>query len=240
MNGLSIIIPVLREKKNLQKLITRITHSVKKIKNLEVIIVDDNSNDGTKELLLKLKNKFKRLNFIIRKNKKRDLSGSCIDGFKRAKNNYILVMDGDLQHKPEEIRKLYKTIINNNYDIVVGDRNLLTKKNKGLKLYRLISSILLIFIVNILLGFRTNDPMSGFFIFKKSVFKENQKALFGFGYKILLDLIYSSKKDLKIKDIYIKFDSRLEGYSKINLKIIYYLSLIILQKFYFRVCNFFH
>ena len=235
MDGFSIVIPVLRERNNLEKLIIRIHSSLKKINRYEVIIVDDNSNDGTKEILIKLKKKFKKLNFIIRKNKNRDLSRSCIDGFKKAKYKFILVMDGDLQHKPEEIYKLYTTLVNNNFDIVVGDRNLLTNKNKGLKIYRLISSILIIFFVNILLGFKTNDPMSGFFIFKKKIFIKNQKKLFGLGYKILLDLIYSSKENLKIKDVYIKFNSRLEGRSKIDLKMIYYLALVILKKFSLRM-----
>ena len=70
----------------------------------------------------------------------------------------------------------------------------LKKKNKGLKFYRLIISIILIVIVNFLLGFRTSDPMSGFFIFKKKVYLKNKKFLFNNGYKILLDLIYSSEK----------------------------------------------
>ena len=87
-------------------------------------------------------------------------------GFDLSKFENILVMDGDLQHRPEEINKLYNKI-KKNYDFVIGDRGLLKKKNKGLKLYRLLSSIILIFIVNTFLGFKTNDPMSGFFAFKK-------------------------------------------------------------------------
>ena len=86
----------------------------------------------------------------------------------------ILVMDGDLQHRPEEINKHNK--IKKNYDFVIGDRGLLKKKNKGLKFYRLLSSIILVFIVNTFLGFKTNDPMSGFFAFKKkymSLIKKN-------------------------------------------------------------------
>ena len=113
-------------------------------------------------------------------------------GFQKAKNDIILVMDGDLQHRPEEIKKLYNKIKIDNYDIAVGNRNLTSKKNEGLKFYRLVTSIVLIFIVNIFLGFRTNDPMSGFFAFKKEIYFKNKKKLFNRGYKILLDLIYNS------------------------------------------------
>ena len=163
--GLSIVIPVYKEKKNLKDLVTRICKSVKE-KNFEIIVIDDNSKDGSVEILQKLKSRFKKLRFFVRKKKPRDLSKSCCMGFDLSKFENILVMDGDLQHRPEEINKLYNKI-KKNYDFVVGDRGLLKKKNKGLKFYRLLSSIILVFIVNTFLGFKTNDPMSGFFAFKK-------------------------------------------------------------------------
>jgi dolichol-phosphate mannosyltransferase len=148
-------------------------------------------------------------------------------------------MDGDLQHRPEDINKLYSFYLKKKSDIVVGSRNLFRKKNKGLKFYRLISSIILIIAVNVLLGFKTEDPMSGFFIFKKKVYLKNKKFLHKRGYKILLDLIYSSKENLKISDVDINFDSRSGGSSKLNYKIIYFLGLIIVQKFLLRIINIF-
>ena len=240
MNGLSIIIPALRERQNLKKLISITHNSVKKIKNFEIIIVDDDSNDGSIELLKKLTFKFKKLKFIIRKKKPRDLCKSCTLGFTKSRYNNIVVMDGDLQHRPQEINKLYSVFLKKNCDFVVGSRNLFKKKNKGLKFYRLVTSIFLIIAVNILLNFKTSDPMSGFFIFKKKIYLKNRKFLFNRGYKILLDLIYSSKKKLKILDINIDFRSRGEGNSKINYKIIYFLILIIIKKFFLRVSNIFN
>ncbi len=234
--GLSIVIPVYKEKKNLKKLISRIKKSVKE-KNFEIIIIDDNSKDGSIEILKKLRSKFKKLRFFVRKKKPRDLSKSCCMGFDLSKFENILVMDGDLQHRPEEINKLYSKI-KEKYDFVIGDRGLLKKKNKGLKIYRLISSILLIFIVNILLGFKTNDPMSGFFIFKKKIYTNNKKKMLKKGYKILLDLIYSSKKKLKICDVLIDFNSRGEGFSKMDYRIIYLLIIMILYKFYKKTLHF--
>lgn len=174
MSGLSIIIPVYQESKNLNKLIHLINKSLI-IKKFEIIIIDDDSSDGSLEILKKLIKKFKNLKFFIRKNKPRDLSRSCVMGFNKAKFDTILVMDGDLQHRPQEINKLYFKLIKDECDIVVGSRQLLKKKNKGLKFYRLISSIVLIFFVNLILGFKTNDPMSGFFIFKKKIFLNTKK-----------------------------------------------------------------
>ena len=234
MQDLSIIIPTYKEKNNLKNLIQRIDKNLKNIKH-EIVIIDDDSKDGTFELLKEIKIKNKNLKFFIRKKKPRDLSHSCVMGFHKAKSNIILVMDGDLQHRPEEIKKLYNKIKIENYDIAVGNRSLTKKKNEGLKFYRLVTSIALIFTVNTFLGFRTNDPMSGFFAFKKDIYLKNKKKLFNRGYKILLDLIYSSSQKLNIIDVFIKFKSRGEGYSKINYKIIYLLILIVIQKFITRI-----
>jgi len=230
MSGLSIVIPIFNEKKNLVKLSDLIYKFVKN-KNFELIYVDDNSADGTLDVLRKLKKKYKTLKFYIRKKKPRDLSKSCIMGFEKAQYSNILVMDGDLQHRPSEINKLYYKLVYHNYDIVVGSRELAYKKNEGLKIHRLISSIILIFIVNLLLGFKTNDPMSGFFIFKKKIFLKAKKNMSKKGYKILLDLIYAQNKPIKIKDVFINFKSREEGLSKMNFKIIYLLLMDIFKKF---------
>ena len=100
---------------------------------MRLIVIDDNSKDGSIEILKKLKSKFKILRFFIRKKKPRDLSKSCCMGFDLSKFENILVMDGDLQHRPEEINKLYNKI-KKNYDFVIGDRGLLKKKNKGTKI----------------------------------------------------------------------------------------------------------
>ena len=229
MSGLSIVIPVYNEYKNLSFLVNEIFRFVR-VDKFEIIIVDDNSKDGSHEILRKLKKRFKNFRFFIRKKKPRDLSRSCVFGFKKAKFEFVMVMDGDLQHDPKDINKLYKKIVKDNCDIVVGSRELLSKKNYGLKFYRLIRSIILILFVNVILGKKTNDPMSGFFVFRKKVFTDVEKDLFNKGYKILLDLIYTQKRYIKIKDVFIKFQIRKEGSSKMNFNIIYLLFLHIFKK----------
>ena len=239
MYGLSIIIPTYNEKENLKILIPKI-YSIIKVKKFEILIVDDDSKDGTRQLIKKMLLLFKNLKYISRKTKPRDLSKSCVLGFNKSKYNNILVMDGDLQHEPKEINHLYSVFSKKHCDLVVGSRNLFKKKQKGLRFYRLINSMLLTIIVNILLGFRTSDPMSGFFIFKKKIYLKNRNLLFNRGYKILLDLIYTFKIKLRILDIDIDFRSRGDGSSKINYKIIYFLMLIIIKKFFLRVSNIFN
>jgi len=229
MTELTIVIPVLNEAKNISLLIPKIDQirNNLKLKKFEILLVDDNSNDSTELVVRDLKKKYKYLNLFIRKNKQKDLSKSCILGFNKAIYNNILVMDGDLQHHPKYIPKMLKVFTGKECDIVIATRDF--QKKVELSFLRKTFSKILIVIINAFLGNKTKDPMSGFFIFKKKIFFENKKKMYGKGYKILADLIYTSKKKLTIKDITINFDRRIKGKSKMNLKI-----LIILIKFIFE------
>ena len=101
MTNFTIVIPVFNEGKNLKKLISQIYKILPK-KSFELIIVDDSSDDETPKIMAKIRKN--NLKYIIRR-EKRDLSKSCILGFEKAKYKNILVMDGDLQHKPGDIVK---------------------------------------------------------------------------------------------------------------------------------------
>tara|TARA_Y100000768_G_scaffold118170_1_gene87280 strand:- start:2502 stop:3203 length:702 start_codon:yes stop_codon:yes gene_type:complete len=227
MDKFTIVIPVYNEAKNLQILVPKIYKVLKNIK-FELIIVDDNSRDDTSKILKKFKKK--NLHHLLRK-KKRDLSKSCIDGFKKAKYKDIVVMDGDLQHKPSDLKKILNIFYKYDTDVVVGTRDLFADKEHNLNFLRLIASRTLILIVNILLGRKTSDPMSGFFMFKKKIFIKSQEKLVKKGYKILLDLLYVKDQKIKVIDININFDSRIKGRSKMSLKILFNLVYMILKKF---------
>ena len=88
-------------------------------------------------------------------------------GLDLAQGDWVAVMDGDLQHRPKDILKLLKVFKRKEADFVIGTRNLFKKKKHNLSILRLTASRLLILIVNLFLGYKTSDPMSGFFIFKK-------------------------------------------------------------------------
>ena len=227
----SIVIPVYNEKKNISLLIYKILSTLKK-NNYEIIIVDDSSNDGSKEVLLNLVKKIKKLKVIIRKNKIKDLSKSCRDGFEKSKFDNILVMDGDLQHNPKYIPKMIKQMKKFDCDCVVGSRDLTNSRVHSLSLFRQFASYILIKFFNIIFGKKTIDPMSGFFLFKKKIYKKNKNILFLKGFKILADLIYANK-NIFVKDVLIKFDYRNKGKSKLNIRIL----LILIQFIIFRLLN---
>ena len=225
----SIIIPIFNEKNNISLLTSRINLSLRKFK-YEIIFIDDSSTDGSKEILLKLVKKYKNLKVIFRKNKDRDLSKSCSEGFEKSKFENIVVMDGDLQHNPKYISDMILIYKKNNCDFVIGVRNLVKSRVKSLSFFRQSASYIIIKFFEIFLGKKTIDPMSGFFLFKKKIYSRNKKKLFLKGFKILADLIYS-EKNFVIKDKIIKFDYRIKGKSKLNFKIL----IILLQFIVFRL-----
>ena len=222
-NKISIVIPALNEEKNIKPLTKRIIENLRNIE-FEIIFVDDNSVDQSKTVLLALSKKYKFFNPLLRK-KDRDLTQSCFDGIEKSKYPNILIMDADLQHNPKYIPLMLK-VFNNDNDVVVGARKLTLGKNKGLSEFRRFASVILIFFFKIF-NIKTTDPMSGFFIFKKQLYKKNKKYYFGRGFKILADILINSKDKLKTKDVYIDFNRRYESESKMSFKI-----LVILIQFY--------
>lgn len=224
-NKISIIIPALNEEKNIKPLTKKIIKNLKNIK-YEIIFVDDNSIDQSKSVLLTLSKKYKFFNPILRR-KARDLTQSCFDGINKSRYPDILIMDADLQHDPKYIPIIFKKF-SEGYDVVIAARKLTSGRNKGLTEFRRFASVILIFLFKIF-NIKTSDPMSGFFMFKKKLFRKNKKFYFGKGFKILADILINSREKLKTKDIYIDFNRRYESESKMNFKI-----LLILIQFYLR------
>ena len=180
---LSLVIPILNEEKNIIPLTKKIIQNLKKI-NYEIIFVDDGSIDNSQLKLKALKKKYKFFRPLLR-NKKKDLTQSCFDGIRRSKFANILIMDGDLQHDPKYIKKMFKIYEKFNLDIVIGSRKLLSGKNQGLSELRRFTSIMLIYFFRIF-KIKTNDPMSGFFIFKKEIYNKNKKFFLAKDLKFLL------------------------------------------------------
>ena len=230
----SIIIPTYNEKKNISLLIEKIK---KYLKNhfYEIIVVDDNSNDGTKDILKKINLHNKNFSFYVRTKTDKGLSQSLIYGINKTIFKNIIVMDGDLQHNPKYLPKIIKIFFKKKIDILVCVRDF--RKRYGLSLIRYSASLLLIFFVNTLLRKRVSDPMSGFFVFKKKIYLSNKNNIYGKGFKLLLDLIYSSKKNFKIYEHKIIFDKRKNNKSKMNFIVIYHILIAIFYNLFRKVLS---
>jgi dolichol-phosphate mannosyltransferase len=220
----SIIIPVLNEEKNISKLIFLLKKYLKNYK-YEIIFVDDNSIDNTGIII---KNHIKKnIKYFLRK-KNKDLTLSCFLGIEKSIYENIIIMDSDLQHNPKYLPKIINLYFKKNSDFVVAVRNF--KKDVALGNIRRFGSISLSYIFNYFLGYRVSDPMSGFFMFKKTIYYKSKNFLFGKGWKIFADLIYN-KNNYYIEEFPIKFLRRSKNKSKMNIKVLINIIKLFLFKF---------
>jgi dolichol-phosphate mannosyltransferase len=220
----SIIIPVLNEEKNISKLIFLLKKYLKNYK-YEIIFVDDNSIDNTGIII---KNHIKKnIKYFLRK-KNKDLTLSCFLGIEKSIYENIIIMDSDLQHNPKYLPKIIDLYFKKNLDFVVAVRNF--KKDVALGNVRRLGSIFLSYIFNYFLGYRVSDPMSGFFMFKKSIYYKSKNFLFGKGWKIFADLIYN-KNNYYIEEFPIKFLRRSKNKSKMNIIVLINIIKLFLFKF---------
>ena len=226
----SIIVPIYKEEKNISKLIHKIKKELKGKIVYELIFVDDDSRDQSKNIFNKYSDK--NFKFYIRKNKPRDLSKSVVYGFEKSKYNNLIVMDGDLQHNPRDILKFIKVFQKTNCDIVIGCRKLANYKKANLNPVRFIFSKSLNHVFNFIFNHKISDPMSGFFLIKKEVYNKVKTKLILLGYKILIDIILSTRKNILIKEVKINFSVRDKGFSKMRLKILLQLLVFIFIKYF--------
>jgi dolichol-phosphate mannosyltransferase len=211
---LSIIIPTFREAMNIPLLVREIAHDLKpQISNWELIIVDDDSRDGTVAVCESLQKSGFPLKLVVRKNE-RGLARAVIEGFKHARAPIFVVMDGDLSHMPATIPFLYEAI-QNGAEFAMGSRYIPGGgTDDKWTFYRYLNSKFASLLARPLIA--VSDPMSGFFALPRTLWERCQD-LSPAGYKIGLELLVKCKPQ-NIKEIPIQFRSRVFGKSKLSIK----------------------
>ena len=209
---ISIIICLYDEKENVEELTRRIYASVKT--PFELIYAVD-GDDGTYDTIKKMNN---RKNMKVSySGKKRGFKNAFIAGYKLVgkKSNKIVTLDGDLNHRPEEIEKLLRV----NADIVIGSRYLKESKVRAFRLWKRVMSIFANRLLSSLFKMNINDNTSGLRAYKKKklddiVSKCNESENFEFQFELLL---LAHKNNYKIAEVPISFEPRTKGKSKFEL-----------------------
>jgi len=210
----SIIVPTFNEARNIEQLIRRIDNALKG-NSYEVVIVDDNSPDGTADLAERLSQNYPVR--VVRRPRKLGLSSAILEGFKKSSGRIMVVMDADLQHPPELIPKLVEKIAVENYDIAIASRYVEGGRVEKWSFVRRVVSKGAIALAHMLLP-RTRevmDPVSGFFAIKREVVKG--LALNPIGYKMLLEVLVKGRWRRAVEIPY-TFRSRERGKSKLSVK----------------------
>lgn len=207
----TLILPSYNEFENLKILIPEIFKCFNH-NNYQIIVVDDNSEDNSTKNLKKIFKAHKKITYILRK-KKRDLGLSINEGIKKAKGDFLIVMDSDFNHRPKDLKKMIKKFETSNVDMTCGSRFL--KGGASTSHFRYICSLIFNLFVNLFTNGNLSDNLSGFFIIKKRFLKNNQSKIFyGYGEFYIRLLFYMQRKKIKINEIAVKYGKRKYGYSK--------------------------
>jgi dolichol-phosphate mannosyltransferase len=211
-NVLSIVIPTHNESENLPLLLKNIDQELGLLCNFEVVVVDDNSSDGTLEVLSYLNNVYGNIKVVARP-RKMGISSALLDGFMASRGRFLAVMDADLQHSPDVLPRMFKEVVGG-ADLVVASRYKDGARIDGWSPWRLVVSRVATRLAYLIPNARhTKDPLSGCFVFKRGVI--DLRKLDGIGCKLLLEIL-SKGRYRKIVDVPYVFKARINGKSKLN------------------------
>ena len=219
---ISIVIPTFNEAKNIIPLIKNLVDLVSNFE-YEIIVVDDDSPDGTSEEVNKYMKFNKRIKLITRIGRS-GLSSAIKEGLIFAQGKYLLVLDGDGQHHPSFVLDMIKEININKSDIVIGSRFLKTSNLEGLSNKRSQGSKIANKLARISLHknySKVTDYLSGCFCLEREKTKKFIRKIEINGFKFLYELLSLSKGDLLVKEVPLTFKERRFGYSKLDVAIVW-------------------
>lgn len=218
---LSVIIPTYNESENIFKLLDEICKNTNE-SNYEILVVDDNSPDGTGKLVKEfIEKNVPQISYnkkivvrLITRKKKEGIIRALLDGIDESKGENILVMDADFSHLPDYIPDFLSTLKeNDNYDIVIGSRYVNGGSIVGWPITRHLLSKGANYFAKTWLNVKTNDITTGFFLVRKKILSNVHFTTNG--HQFLLELLV--KADYKIaKEIPIKFQNRIRGKSNLD------------------------
>lgn len=207
---ISLIVPTYNEAPNIEPLMEEIVSVVdSSIADIEFIIVDDNSPDGTGRIADELSKKYPLQ--VIHRAGKLGLGSAVIEGINRSTRSYCGVMDADLSHDPIILNDMIKGL--DNSDIVMGSRFAQGSAVEQWAWYRKLLSNTGVFFARLLTGVK--DPLSGYFFFKREVVRG--VSLSTVGYKILLEILVKGTYN-NVKEYPYTFRMRRHSASKLNAK----------------------
>ncbi len=221
MSNSVVIIPTYNEIENIDAIISAVFQLPK---DFHVLVVDDNSPDGTAQQVYELQEQFNGKLFIEVRKEKSGLGTAYIHGFKWAidkKYDFIFEMDADFSHNPTDLLRLLKAC-ENGADVSVGSRYKKGVNVVNWPLYRVLLSYGASFYVKMITGMRVHDPTAGFVCYKRHVLENiNLDSVRFVGYAFQIEMKFRAYlKNYTIEEVSIIFRDRVKGKSKMSSSII--------------------
>ncbi|MBF25820.1 MAG: dolichyl-phosphate beta-D-mannosyltransferase [Flavobacteriales bacterium] len=222
MHNSLIIIPTYNEIENIDRMIETI-FSISKETN--ILVVDDSSPDNTSSLVKELQKKYEDKLFLLERKQKRGLGTAYIEGFKwglKKSYDYFFQIDCDFSHNPNDLKRLYLELLENNVDLCIGSRYISGINVVNWPLSRVLLSYFASFYVRFITGMQIKDPTAGYKLYRRQVLEaiplDNVEFV---GYAFQIEMKFRTwKKKFKIIEIPIVFKDREKGVSKLNSGII--------------------
>lgn len=217
----SIVVPAYKECGNIEPLSQRVFAALAQQRfpkeESEILIVDDNSRDGSVEVVERLTHAGVNIRIIVRTTE-RGLSSAVIHGIHMSKGDFIVVMDADLQHPPESVPDLFRALEGASVEFVCGTRyGKSSQVDKDWPMHRRLISWGARLLARPLTPL--SDPMSGFFGMRRSVFLRGVANVSPIGYKIALELFVKCNVQ-RFSEVSFNFGTRVVGESKLTGKVI--------------------
>lgn len=223
---IAVVLPTFNERENVPEVIARISSALEGL-DWEIIFVDDDSPDGTSDLIASYALEDRRIR-LLRRVGRRGLSSACIEGILATPAACVAVMDADLQHDERILPRMLQQLQEQALDIVVATRNADGGSMSDFAASRVFLSRLGQRISRSVFRCELTDPMSGFFLLRQSFFREVVHGLHGGGFKILLDILATSERPVRIGEVGYHFRNRIYGSSKLDISVgVEYLFLVL-------------
>jgi dolichol-phosphate mannosyltransferase len=211
---LSVIVPTFNERENISELMARLKVCLEG-RSWEVVFVDDDSPDGTANLVREYAAADSRVRCLQRIGR-RGLSSACVEGLLASTASYLAVIDADMQHDERLLPQMLDTLKQSDTDIVVGSRYAPGGDIGDWSEKRARMSRFAVQLSRVLTPAELTDPMSGFFMMRRSVLDGSVHKLSAIGFKILTDLFASFPGPLRFKELSYHFKARRAGESKLD------------------------
>ncbi len=225
---LTLVVPTLNERDNIAEFLEVVGAALTGVA-FEVIFVDDDSRDGTADVVRAIARRDPRVRCLQRLGR-RGLSTACIEGILASASPYVAVMDADLQHDERLLPRMLETLKREPLDLVVGSRYAegggLGEWNRS----RAQMSGLATRLSRLVCRAEIADPMSGFFMLRREAFEGAMRNLSGHGFKILLDLLASAPEPVRFKELPYEFRPRRHGESKLDTLVAWEFGMLLADK----------
>ena len=223
---LAVVLPTYNESRNVVPMIERLEKTLGGIR-YEVLFVDDDSPDGTADLVRRVGRDRDHVR-VVHRIGRRGLASACIEGILAASAPFVAVMDADMQHDESILPQMLDRIRNENLDLVVGSRNIVGGSMGEFAPWRVKLSQLGRRLSLMGAEHELSDPMSGYFLVRVASFERFAHRLSAIGFKILLDIVLSAGPELRIAEVPYRFRLREHGESKLDAMVgLEYLELLI-------------